>query len=1150
MTKETPIQLLELHKYLEENLIRYTSNYIDTVTIDEKNYFIVMPDELNGNIIGDGFILLTEKQDTDRYVFKFGGNWYWSESRTDLKLNPLKYIGKANISFDPTPFLGVHTKYEILNGSRDAKDWCKKAKFLGINTLGVCEKNTLSGTLPFQLECKKQGIISILGATYTVDRLDCKYDIKVYAKNLIGWENMLSINKEVRATNHGYILEKDFFDYVEGLIVVIDPKSIDFDKIFPIQLHIKDLYYQLDTVEYVNNDRDTWYLENLKKFVRQENIQPVIITDAYYLDKEHAHIKKKLNTVNAKMEYEAVNQHFKCFDEFLNELVCLFNSNDETFDKVLKIAIENTLLIAKQCKFNIATDKKHLPKYKMNEQEAAQYETNEDLFWALIDKGLSEKCPEGEIDKYLARIEEEVEVIKYGNLIDYFLINYDQVKWCKENDIPVGLGRGSGSGSLISYFCQITKVDPIKYGLLFSRFLTKARAIGSIADIDIDTDSIRKDEVKEYHRSKYGEHQCASVGTYTTLQLKAAFRQMCDLHNIPVATAIDMSKCFDKDSNEWQDIFRIATDNPKFKSFVQHNFQLINDIRLILGSIKSESTHASAFIITPDDKEIYLQMPVRKEISEGKQILITEWEGYDLDNVGFLKQDILSLSCLCQIKSIFDSIKSKTGKILTMETIPLDDNKTFEYFSNGFNENVFQFEGKGLSGYTKELKPNNIQDIIATVALYRPGSINNGYHTLYSLIKNGEKEPEYIRGWENITSNTYSVICYQEQAMRVFQEIGGFNTEEVDVARKSMGKKLDDLMQSLRQKFIEGGLKNGYTKEELVNQWNIIQSASAYLFNYSHSVTYGITGYITQYLKVNYPIHFWTTAFTFADDKQIAGYISEIYRTGSIKISPPNINISTDKFTTDFENNTIVWGLLSIKQIGQVAVEDILQKRNKKKEYFSFEEFFVAHSEKGSKVNKTTYENLILAGAFDEIESIKDIRERKRLIEQYRQLAKVKIAVKESDWFNASKEYHGEIWWWALQQKKLSGFALFDYESLLKDAFPEKDVLDLNDLTNEGLDNNEDYSKKKKEVCVGGILTEIIVRSSKKYGESANMVIECNYTFINVYVKADAYEVLKDIVCERNIGKLILLSGCLSWDAHKSINVVTTNKDTELIVLD
>jgi len=362
-----------LTKYLKENKIEFKKIEEVSMEIDSKIFELIEPNE-DGLLFDDTFSLVCDKTENDGYIYKFGGKYYFTLKGDEekVKLNPLKYVGKVKESLKTKSFLGVRGTFELLNGSRLYKDWCKKAKFLGTETLGICEKNTLAGTLKFQSECESNKIKSILGETVTIlrEKDDFRYDLKCYVKNEIGWRNLLLVNKELNVTNYKYIVEGVFLQLTEGLIVVLDPKSLPFDKIFPLDLSMKP-FYQLDTVEWENNDRDKDYLLNLRAYLGSE-LEPIAITDAFYLDKEDSSIKITLNSIGKFTESKSKNQYFKSKEDYFYELDSLFNKDDDNFDAIFNEAIRNEKRVVDSCNFKIDTSKRNLSKYKMTQEELSK----------------------------------------------------------------------------------------------------------------------------------------------------------------------------------------------------------------------------------------------------------------------------------------------------------------------------------------------------------------------------------------------------------------------------------------------------------------------------------------------------------------------------------------------------------------------------------------------------------------------------------------------------------------------------------------------------------------------------------------------------------------------------------------------------------
>ena len=1139
----------KLKEYLKSNRIRFEELSETTVKIDESTYELVYPNN-EGKLFDDSFEMTCDDTVEDNYVFSFGGNYYWTPKGTETKpqLNILKYIGVADTQSESVPFLGIHGKMEILNGNRDYVDWCKKATFLDVKCLGICEKNTLAGSLQFQLACKDRVIKSVIGATYTIFRQeeDYRYDMKFFVKDEKGWQNLLLINKEVNVINNKFISEERLLELLEGLFVIADSKSLDFDKL-NILIKSKIDYFQFDSVEYEDEERDRNYLLNLKKYI-ESDIKPILIQDAYYLDKDDSDIKVKLNQISGVREYKSQNQYFKCVDDMFDEIDLLFNIEDDRFQTIFDESVKNLTILCDSCSFEIELGKFHLPDYILTDEQKIKFKDKEDLFWSLIDEGLKQKVKPKDIQKYKDRVKLEYSVIIQGErLIDYFLILWDIIDWCDRNKILVGVGRGSSGGSLIAYLLNITNIDPFEYDLLFERFLNENRVKKSLPDIDSDFEGLRRDEVKSYMEQRFGKDHVCSVGTYGNLKLKMAFNDLSRLQSVPISEVKVMTSILDdgeKGGTDWNEIFYLCSTSDKLKSFVKKYPDIINDSRLCLMQPRSSSVHACATIITPDSKDIFRWFPVKKEKNKnGEDLLVSEWEGIQLDKAGFLKEDILGILQLDKIANIIRLVKERKDVDIDFRNIPLDDRKTYDYFGKGWNEDVFQFGTKGLKQYTKDLKPNSIEELSAANALYRPGAMKSNAHNDFIDIKFGRKEVEYDYMLEEVTKNTYGLYVYQEQSMLAAKCLANFSMVEADVLRKvilTKGKKGElDKKEEYKDKFIKGAMNNGCDKQEAKTIWDKLEAFSTYGFNKSHAVAYAITGYISQWFKVNYPIEFWVTAFKFSDDKKVANYISEIYRSGDINIATPEINKSSSEFTVDYDTNTIYWSITSVKQAGEISQQQIEDDKRLNGHYFSFEEFLSRHVRKGSKVTKQIIENLVLSGVFDEIEEIKQPKDRIKLIDFYRKEYKVKID-KEKDQFTTNGDSVDTNWWWSLQQKKICGFSLFEFdllcETYLAESVPYYDAISI------------DEEKEKKEVSTGGYLNELVVRNGKK-GEYAEMTLDNNFEFITVKIWQDEWKKVKPMVDGKE-KILILLSGTVDHDNWKKKNVLYMNKNSSICVLE
>ena len=653
--------------------------------------------------------------------------------------------------------------------------------------------------------------------------------------------------------------------------------------------------------------------------------------------------------------------------------------------------------------------------------------------------------------------------------------------------------------------------------------------------------------------SRFGVNNVCSVGTYANMKIKMAISDLAKISNIDFATSKMITSILDSmegNGSNWLDIFKLCSSSERLKSFVSKYSDVINDIQLILMQPRSSSVHACATIVTPNDKTIFEQFPVKKmKNSKDQEILVSEWEGFYLDKAGFLKEDILGILQLDKFKTIINLIKKNRREKLDIYDIDFEDQKTFKYFHNGWNEDVFQFGTPGLKQYSREVKPDSVEELTAMNAIYRPGAMKSNAHVDYVDIKFGRKNPEYDYMLKDVTVKTYGLYLYQEQTMLAAQKLGGFTLSEADMMRKIMlnssGKKQErDKFYIYMNMFVEGAKKNGCSETEAKEIWNKLEAFSGYGFNRSHAVAYAITGYICQYLKVHYPIEFWTCAFSFIptgkQDEKIPAYISEIHQTGDIRMLPPDINKSGDGFTPDFNTNSIYWSLNSVKQCGDRAVEQIVEDKKKNGDYFSFSEFLERNMFKGSKVSKAVIEHLILCGSFDEIEKIKYPKDRRELIEAYRKKSKAKID-KEKDLFSVNQDMLQYNWWWSLQQKRLCGFALFDLETICEN------YLDSDSKYMDAI-SIQDRESQKKNIVTGGYINEIVVRQSKK-GEYADIILDNNFEFITVKLWQDSWSVVKSIF-ENKEKCLLLLSGQISYDKFKKRNIITLFEDSDILVLE
>lgn len=1034
---------------------------------DQGEYYFKMTDEEKDYI--------EDQPEIKGIVFKWGSRFYWcklKESKDQIndviylpEFNEFLSVGKYESELKiPFVNLGVHTGYELLNGSGEPKDWAKKAKFFEHTSLGLSDKDTLAGTLAFQLECADKDIKSILGATYSVAydydpevEIQNIFEIKVYARSEKGWRNLLRINAEVNVHHSGFIPEEILLQYTEGVTCII-PRESYFNHVLNKSAQFKDrldlyqeffgkenVYYQIDLNEFEDDVLDIENLNNVKLYMEKyyDVLKPIYISDCYYTEKVNHGVKKALNDVSRKSMPVSSEQYYKDADQIVNKNIHFFT--DDTKLDIFLESLANTVELADSCDFNIDVGEHKLPKY--------EHKDTLGLYYEMIERGFETKVlnrfddPE-KINLYLERIEEENSVIVGAGFVDYFMILWDIVEWAKRNDILVGPGRGSAGGSLVAYMLGIIEIDPIEYDLLFERFMNKTRVSGeraksadALPDIDIDFEGSRRQEVKRYIEQKYGVTSVCSVGTYSRMKVKSALKDFGRVMGLQFQDLNFATKEIPNSQKaNWQEIFDNAIMKPKLKSFVQKNAEVCEMIKGVMGQPRAGSIHPSAVLIVPkEDKNgnpmtVYDWLPVKK--IDGN--LVAEWEGKYVDRAGFLKEDILGIAQLDKFKEVLRLIKQNRGKRISLNKIPVEKKTVYKFFQRGWNEDVFQFGTSGLKSYSKKVLPDNIEDLISMNALFRPGPMDSDAHNDFAKIKHKEKKAKFDPFMEEITKNTHGLYVFQEQVMQAMV-VGGLTLAEADQVRTYMKKFDDKALSKFKEKFVYGYAQLFEDKDGgdmAIKVWDKLYAFSAYGFNRSHSAAYTLMGYWCQYLKVKYPLEFWTGSLNFSDEKtEVPNRLSEINSINlttktKIKVMPPDINKSDRHFTSDPEENAIYWSLTKIKHAGEIAVNEILKARDEGGMFFSLEEFLDRVPK--SKVNKRVVTNLIVAGAFDSIEDDNgesvgnQAHKRYNVLSHYYKLIKAEIP--EDIEKDSNK---GKNWFWTYRQREITGFGEIDYKELL-----------------------------------------------------------------------------------------------------------------------
>ncbi|MCX6702540.1 MAG: DNA polymerase III subunit alpha [Candidatus Wolfebacteria bacterium] len=871
--------------------------------------------------------------------------------------------------------LHTHSHYSLLDGLAKIDGLISRAKELGMKALALTDHGNLYGAIEFYKKAQKADLKPILGVEAYLAPNDChnkqpKVDdryrhITLLAENNIGWKNIIKLTTKAYLEGFYYkprVDKKILREHHEGVIALSGCLNGEISKLL--------LNNQFEEAEKSLNEfldifgKDNFFLEighhphipevlkvneEMKKLSKKSGVPLVATQDIHYLrseDAEYHDIFLAVQTGSRLSDDDRLTLKVDDFSLLSQEtMIEAFKDTPE--------AIENTVKIADRCNVNIELGKIMLPKFPLPENKNSSFEYLQEI----VDEKIQDRYPKIS-PEVKERMEYEMAVIEKTGFADYFLIVQDFVIWAKERGIVVGPGRGSAAGSIISYILKITDIDPLKYDLLFERFLNPERI--SMPDIDIDFTDIRRDEVFSYIRQKYGEDHVAQIITFGTMAARAAIRDagramgmpysFCDMVAKLIPTKPLNMKLADalKSTKELRDL---CDSNPDAK-------RIINVAMHLEGVVRHASVHACGLAITQEPLTEYIPL---QYAPQGENIIITQFEMNSIADLGLLKIDLLGLKNLTIIEQSIRLIEEITGEKIDISKIPLDDKETFEILKRGDTTGIFQLESAGMRRYLKELKPTDLEDIIAMVALYRPGPME--LIPSYINRKYGREEVHYIHPkLEPILKNTYGIGVYQEQMMRIARDLAGFSLAEADTLRKAIGKKIKSLLDDQKEKLIKGMIANGIDRRTAKEIWELFPPFARYGFNRSHAACYAMIGYRTAYLKAHWPIEFMSSLLdSDADDiERIAFLISEAKKSG-IEILPPDINKSFVDFEPEEKN--IRFGLIAIKNVGRAIVDAIIDERMKGGPFSDFGSFLnrVYHKD----LNKKSLESLIKTGVFD-----------------------------------------------------------------------------------------------------------------------------------------------------------------------------------------
>ena len=872
--------------------------------------------------------------------------------------------------------LHVHTEFSLLDGACRIKDLVSQAKKYKMPALAITDHGVMYGVIQFYKEAIKQGIKPIIGCEMyvapesrfekTSKRRESPYHLIILVKNNEGYKNLIQLVTLSYLEGFYYKprIDKEILrKYSSGLIA----SSACLQGEIPqklLQNNFKEA--KKSALEYLEIfGEGNFYLELQKNNIPEQNVVnqrlislgkelsiPLIASnDIHYVNKEDARAHEILLCIQTATNLADEKRLKFATDEFY------FNSPEEMAEKFsdLPEAIENTVKIAEKCNLEIDFRQAHLPEFQVPSEHNITSYLREICFTGLR-KRFAEVTEELE-----ERLDYELSVIKSMGFEPYFLIVWDFVKYAKEQGIMVGPGRGSAAGSLVAYCLNITNINPMTYGLLFERFLNPERI--SMPDFDIDFCYERRSEVIDYVTEKYGKDKVAQIITFGTMAARAAVRDVGRALGIPYARVDTIAKMIPWEPNI---TIKKALKMEKRLSEEMENDKEVKDLIenaiALEGLSRHASTHAAGIVLSEKPLTNYVSL---QKTADGE--ICTQYAMAELEELGLLKMDFLGLRTLTVISNTLKIIQHTQGKKIDINNIPTTDKGVYKMLSAGKSIGVFQLESDGMRDLVKRLKPENIDDITALLALYRPGPLGSGMIEDFINRKKGEIEIKYPHpSLEPILKETYGVIVYQEQVMKVASELAGFSLGQADILRKAMGKKQKKVMEKQRELFIKGAQKNKIKKNVAVEVFDLIAYFAGYGFNKSHSVSYAFISYQTAYLKKNFPVEYMASLLTsiMGNNDKIPLYIRECQNMG-IQILPPDINQSLINFTV-VGNKSIRFGMAAVKNVGEKAFKSIIEERKKNNIYESLFDFCQRVDLRV--VNKRVIESLIRCGSFDSLE--------------------------------------------------------------------------------------------------------------------------------------------------------------------------------------
>ncbi|MEC7877687.1 MAG: DNA polymerase III subunit alpha [Bacteroidota bacterium] len=880
-----------------------------------------------------------------------------------------------------------HSQYSVLQATSSIEKIIEKAIEYKMEAVTLTDLGNMFGAFKFNRIAQKNKIKPIIGCEFfiseerkktkfTRDNPDKRYNQILLAKNKNGYNNLTyltsigyteglygqypRIDKELikKYRKDLIALSGNIYGIIPQLILNHGIEAAEEELKWWIDTFGKDFYIELNRH---GLDEEDHLNKILLDFSKKYNIKTVAANDVFYIEKEDSSAHDILLCIKqGEFKSTPIGRGRGKRYGFKNEEY-YFKSQEEmkTLFSDVPESIENIKEIIEKIEIYNLEREVVLPKYKLPEE----FNIKKNIIKSQ-NEYLKKITYDGAIKRYKKiddslkeRIDFEIDTIKNTGYPGYFLIVQDITNKAKELGVSVGPGRGSAAGSVVAYCIGITDIDPIKYNLLFERFLNPDRI--SLPDIDIDFDDVGRDKIINYVIEKYGYDQVAQIITYGSMAAKSAIRDAGRVMELSLNNTDKLAKLIpERPSVNLIDAFKEVPELSDIRKQNTLESEVLKQAEVIEGSIRNIGTHACGIIITPDKLTNYI--PVSK--SKDSELLITQFDNSVIESAGMLKMDFLGLKTLSIINTAVNNVKNTTGKSIDIDHIPLDDENTYKLFQRGETNGTFQFESDGMQKHLKALKPDRFEDLIAMNALYRPGPME--YIPNYVARKHGKEKISYdLPQMEEFLSETYGITVYQEQVMLLSQKISGFTKGEADQLRKAMGKKDAKLLELLKPKFFEGGIKNKIDEKSLEKIWSDWQSFAAYAFNKSHSTCYSLIAYKTAYLKANYKSEYMASVLTHNQNNidKISYFMNECKKQ-NIRVLGPDINNSENNFVVG-KDGEILFGLGAIKGTGEAAVNYIIEERENNGDYTNIFDFICRTNSRA--VNKKTYESLALAGAFD-----------------------------------------------------------------------------------------------------------------------------------------------------------------------------------------